>query len=93
MPIPEPYKLPELYTYKNQTHIEQLRIDQYLINCIKLNSYYNLNIVGGHKHIGLVKLLKITYTQDDLLIEFKMINEELLELSIDVIASIDLPSP
>lgn len=92
MPIPTPYQLPELHTYPNQTHIEQMRIEQYLINCIKLDGYHNIDILGGQKYIGLAKVLKITFTKDELLIEFRMINDEVLELPITCFKSIAMPS-
>lgn len=86
------YQLPNLHTYKHQSPTERLRIEQYLINCVYANSYYNINIVGGQRHIGLARLIKLTFNVDGPLIEFKMINEEVIELPIDVIISIALPN-
>lgn len=85
------YQLPNLNTYKDQSPTERLRIEQYLINCVYANSYYNINIVGGQRHIGLARLTKLTFTVDGPHIEFKMINEEVIELPINVIISIALP--
>ena len=83
-------RTPELHTYRELSCGEQLAINQFLIWCVREDCYFNIKMIGDAKPYNLVKIKSINFGSSTIDVIFKTISDELIDLPIDLLLSIEI---
>lgn len=81
---------PELHTYRELSCGAQLAINQFLIWCVREDCYFNIKMIGDAKPHNLVKIKSINFGYSTIDVVFKTITDELIDLPIDLLLSIEI---
>lgn len=86
-------KFPELFTYRELSADQQLRLNIYLINTVRQDYYFNIIMRNDAERYSLTKLKSINFDHDFVYVVFILRDGKEMQLPLDLLSRIEIAEP